>query len=120
MFREPSWAWRQGGVNKTILRCIFADEGNNYLAQFEKTNAFVGRLKEIENMLLPGDAGLGNFLGNFFASLQAVASSPADNAPRVVAVEEGKALANSFRQTHQMLADVKAGIVLEAEQEAAL
>ena len=52
--------------------------------------------------------------------MQAVASSPADNAPRVVAVEEGKALANSFRQTHQMLADVKAGIVLEAEQEAAL
>ena len=90
------------------------------LAQFEKTNAFVGRLKEIENMLLPGDAGLGNFLGNFFASMQAVASSPADNAPRVVAVEEGKALANSFRQTHQMLTDVKAGIVQEAEQEAAL
>ena len=29
-------------------------------------------------------------------------------------------MANSFRQTHQMLADVKAGIVLEAEQEAAL
>ncbi len=90
------------------------------LAQFEKTNSFVGRLKEIENMLLPGDAGLGNFLGNFFASMQAVASSPADNAPRVVAVEEGKALANSFRQTHQMLTDVKAGIVQEAEQEAAL
>ena len=89
-------------------------------AQFEQSNAFVGRIREIENMLLPGDAGLGNFLGNFFGSLQAVASSPADNAPRVVAVEEGKALANSFRQTHQMLADVKAGIVLEAEQEAAL
>ena len=31
------------------------------LAQFEKTDTFVGSLKEIENMLLPGDAGLGNF-----------------------------------------------------------
>ena len=59
-------------------------------AQFEQSNAFVGRIREIENMLLPGDAGLGNFLGSFFGSLQAVASSPADNA-RVVAVEEGKA-----------------------------
>ena len=90
------------------------------LAQFEKTDTFVGSLKEIENMLLPGDAGLGNFLGNFFASLQAVASSPADNAPRVVAMEDGKALANAFQQTHQMLTDVKTGILQEAKQEATL
>ena len=90
------------------------------LAQFEKTDTFVGSLKEIENMLLPGDAGLGNFLGNFFASLQAVASAPADNAPRVVATEDGKALANAFRQTHQMLTDVKLGILQEAQQEATL
>ena len=90
------------------------------LAQFEKTDVFVGGLKEIENMLLPGDAGLGNFLGNFFASLQAVASSPADKAPRVVAIEDSKALANAFRQTHQMLSDVKNGILQEAEREAKL
>ena len=90
------------------------------LAQFEKTDVFVNNLKEIENMLLPGDAGLGNFLGNFFSSLQAIAASPADKAPRVVAIEDSKALANAFRQTHQMLSDVKSGILQEAKREAKL
>ena len=31
-------------------------------AQFETTDAMVGKLRELENMLLPGDAGIGNFL----------------------------------------------------------
>ncbi len=89
-------------------------------AQFETTEALVGKLRELENMLLPGDAGVGNFLGNFFSSLQAVAASPADQAARIVAIEDGKALAENFRQTAQTLNDLKQAIIFEATESAKL
>ena len=78
-------------------------------AQFEQSNAFVGRIREIENMLLPGDAGLGNFLGNFFFAGRRFLSCRQCTESCCRGRRQG--FGNSFRQTHQMLADVKAGIV---------
>ena len=89
-------------------------------AQFETTDAMVAKLRELENMLLPGDAGIGNFLGNFFGSLQAVAAAPADKASRIVAIEDGKALAENFRQTAQTLGDLKSATIVEANESAKL
>ena len=47
-------------------------------------------------MLLPQDSDLGTFIGRFFSSLQDIASRPDDLSARTVAIENGKALANSF------------------------
>ena len=38
----------------------------------ESTAAFVNAASEIENILLPGDANLGNAIGRFFEGLQEV------------------------------------------------
>ena len=54
-------------------------------------------------MLLPADSDLGVFIGRFFNSLQSIASKPDELAGRSVAIENGKALANSFNTYDRQL-----------------
>ena len=59
-------------------------------ANFEQSDSFLSKLKNLKNLLLPGDADLGSQIGNFFRSLNDVAAAPSDLAPRAVAIESGK------------------------------
>ena len=71
--------------------------GYEQLSQFSKEVAL------LENTLLPTGSDLSIFIGEFFSSLQELAASPEDSAPRVVAFEKGKDLANAFNDYAERL-----------------
>ncbi len=75
--------------------------------EYEKLDRFVEKLSKLENMLLPSDSDLGTFIGRFFSSLQDVASRPDELSARTVALENGKALANSFNNYDNQLKNFK-------------
>ena len=66
-------------------------------SQFSQMDSYVKELKRLENTLLPTEGDLGSQIGSFFESLQEIAASPADLAPRTVAIEKGRAMADSFQ-----------------------
>ena len=51
----------------------------------ETNQKYLSTIKQLEDILLPGDSNLGNMIANFFDGLQEIAASPADLAPRVAA-----------------------------------
>ncbi len=75
--------------------------------EYERLDRYVEKLNKLENMLLPSDSDLGTFVGRFFNSLQDVASRPDELSARTVALESGKALANSFNQYDNQLNNLK-------------
>ena len=85
---------------------------------YSETNEhFVETLKQLEDILLPGDSNLGAMIANFFDGLQEIASSPADLAPRVAAVERGHAVANSFNQLAYLTSELKQGVEFQIQQD---
>ena len=80
----------------------------------ESTAAFVNAASEIENILLPGDANLGNAIGRFFEGLQEVSSDPADLTGRTVAIEQAKQVADSFVQLSGLMEEMKGGLNVQA------
>ena len=68
-------------------------------------------------MLLPEDSDLGTFIGRFFSSLQDIASRPDDLSSRTVAIETGKALANSFNTYDRSLKNFKNGVTKEINEQ---
>lgn len=84
-------------------------------AEFERVQVYLDQLKTLENTLLPSDADLGSQMGRFFASLQEVAAAPGDLPPRIIAIEEGRALADSFRNASSQLADIIRGTLSQAD-----
>ena len=76
----------------------------------ETNEQFVKTLKQLEDILLPGDSNLGSMIANFFDGLQEIASSPADLAPRVAALERGHAVSNSFNQLAYLTNELKQGV----------
>ena len=88
------------GVRVEEIRRAFdeflLDKSRQTSALFEKADTFLNEVKDLENLLLPGDANLSNSIGNFFNSLQEIAAKPDDQAPRIIANEKGKDLASQF------------------------
>ena len=101
------------GVRVANIRRSFdaflLDRARSSTANFERMNGYVDQLRQLEDMLLPSDADLGSQIGRFFQSLGDVGGSPGDLAPRIVALEEGKALAASFQSTANILEQQKSG-----------
>jgi flagellar hook-associated protein FlgK len=99
------------GVRVDKIRRSFntflADKTRSTTSDFSKLDNFVKNLNELENMLLPQDSDLGTFIGKFFSSLQDIASRPDDLSARTVAIENGKALANSFNSYDRSLKNFK-------------
>ncbi len=99
------------GVRVNKIRRSFdsflSDNSRRTNSEFEKLDRFVDDLNKLENMLLPSDSDLGTFIGRFFNSLQEIASRPDNKAARSVAIENGKALANSFNSYDTQLTDFK-------------
>ena len=101
------------GVRVANIRRSFdaflLDRARSSTANFERMDGYVDQLRQLEDMLLPSDADLGSQIGRFFQSLGDVGGSPGDLAPRIVALEEGKALAASFKSTANILEQQKSG-----------
>ena len=109
------------GVRVESIRRAFdqyiLDRSRNASSNYESTKALFDKLSELENIILPKDANLGTFINNFFNSLQEIAASPGDIAPRIVAIEKGKALSESFNQTSKIIEDLKKGILEQSKQD---
>ena len=61
----------------------------------------------MENDLLPEGSDLSTFIGKFFSSLQEIAAAPEDSAPKTVAMEAGKDLANAFNDNSADFSNTK-------------
>jgi flagellar hook-associated protein 1 FlgK len=87
------------GVRVTDIRRSFDEfllnKARSATANAEAKEAHYANVKQLEDILLPGDANLGTSIGQFFSSLQEIVTAPSDLAPRVVALEQGKLLADS-------------------------
>ena len=107
------------GVRIEAIRRSFdaylVDRNRSANSYFEAESSFLNKLKELEDMMLPTDSNLGIVMGRFFNSLQEVAASPGDVAPRTVAIEMGDLMANTFKSTAQVVEDVKKGIFKQAD-----
>ena len=109
------------GVRVEEIRRAFdsyvVDRTRSANANFESNDKLLNKLSELEDILLPQDSNLGIFMGKFFNSLQEIATAPGDTAPRIVAIEAGKALAGSFRQTSTVATELKLGTLKQAQQD---
>ena len=85
-------------------------------SQFSQMDSYVKELKRLENTLLPTEGDLGSQIGSFFESLQEIAASPADLAPRTVAIEKGRAMADSFQNLAMELESQRKSAQERAEQ----
>ena len=107
------------GVRVEKIRRSFntflADKTRSTTSDYSKLDYFVKNLNELENMLLPQDSDLGTFIGRFFSSLQDIASRPDDLSARTVAIENGKALANSFNSYDKSLKNFKNSAAKEVD-----
>ena len=107
------------GVRVDNIRRSFdtflADKTRSTTSDYNKLDNFVKNLNSLENMLLPEDSDLGTFIGRFFSSLQDITSRPEDLAARTVAIESGKALANSFNTYDRSLKNFKNGAIKEID-----
>ena len=83
------------------------DKARQASALFKKSDTFLQEVRDLENLLLPGDSNLSSSLSNFFNALQEVAAAPDDQAPRIVANEEGKNLASQFNLYSERIDNLK-------------
>ena len=77
--------------------------------RFESSDAFVKKLEQLENTILPNDGDLGVTLTAFFGALGQVAAQPGDLAPRAAAIEMGHTVSNAFNTTATLLSDLAEG-----------
>ena len=107
------------GVRIGTIRRAFDEfllnKARSATAYSEGTSAFASATSQIENILLPGDANLGNAIGRFFEGLQEVASDPADLVGRTVAIEQAKLVSDNFKQIHSLLEEMKGGLFTQTE-----
>ena len=82
-------------------------------ARFEASDAFVGKLEQLENLILPNDGDLAVVMAAFFDNLTQVAASPGDFAPREAALEMGHTVANAFNTTASLLTSLMNGTAEE-------
>ena len=75
-------------------------------AGFEKLDNYVDQVSQLEDLLLPEKGGLSDQIANF-DSLREVAAAPSELAPRAVAIEQGKALAQGFNTYAQRVEELK-------------
>ena len=83
--------------------------------RFEGSAAFVGRLEQLQNAILPNSGDLGVILTAFFDTLGQVAARPGDLAPRAATIEMGHTVSNAFNTTAMLLDDLGAGARAEIE-----
>ena len=84
-------------------------------ARFEASDAFVGKLEQLENTILPNDGDLGVALTAFFERLGQIAANPGDLAPRAAAIEMGHTVSSAFNTTALLLGDLQSGTFSEIE-----
>ncbi len=101
---------RVANINRSF-NAFLLDRARMTTSSFQHAESYLNQLKQLEDMLLPSEADLGSQIGRFFGSLGEVAAAPGDVAPRVVAIEEGDALASSFNALAGLIDRQKSGTI---------
>ena len=73
-------------------------------------DTYGSQINRIDSLLADGTAGLAPLMQSFFASVQGVASTPADPAARQQLISSAQMLANNFRSTDQYLTDLNSSV----------
>ncbi len=66
------------------------NKARNAGSNAQSSTAYLESLKQLQSLLLPGDANIGTALETFFSSLHDVSNVPAEMGPRVVAIDRGE------------------------------
>ena len=90
------------------------DKSRQASALFQKSDTFLQEVRDLENLLLPGDSNLSSSISNFFNALQEVAAAPDDQAPRIVANEQGKDMAGQFNLYSDRIDNLKGRLKSQA------
>ena len=102
------------GVRVTDIKRSFdqylLDRARTATSGFEKLDTYVDQVKQLENVLLPEKGSLSEQIASFFDSLREVAAAPSELAPRAVAIEQGKALAQGFNTYAQRVEELQKGV----------
>tara|TARA_B100001093_G_scaffold510594_1_gene576771 strand:+ start:1592 stop:6175 length:4584 start_codon:yes stop_codon:yes gene_type:complete len=101
---------RVANINRSF-NAFLLDRARMTTSGFQHAESYLNQLKQLEDMLLPSEADLGSQIGRFFGSLGEVGAAPGDLAPRVVAIEEGDALASSFNALAGLIDRQKSGTI---------
>ena len=101
------------GVIKRAFDEFLLNKARSATAYAESTSAFVNATSQIEDILLPGEANIGN-IGRFFEGLQEVASDPADLVGRTVAIEQAKQV-DGFVHLSSLMEEMKDGLNVQAK-----
>ena len=109
------------GVRVSEIRRAFDEflltKARSATAYAEATSTFSTSIKQLEDIILPGEANLGAAIGRFFTGLQEIASLPSDLAARTVAFEQAKQMAESFNETAALITGYREGLMTQAKQQ---
>ena len=84
-------------------------------SKYETSNTQMVALEQLQSLLVPGESNVGQVMETFFAGLHDVSNLPSELGPRIVAVQRGEAVADSFNSAATAAAELKQGLVTQAE-----
>jgi len=109
------------GVRVAEIRRAFDEfllnKARSATAYAEATSSFSTNIRQLEDILLPGEANLGAAIGRFFTGLQEIATTPSDLVARTVALEQAKQMADSFNETAALVGSYMDGLRTQADQQ---
>lgn len=86
-------------------------------ANAQTSTKTLSALEQLQSHLMPGDSNIGTAIEQFFASLHDISNVPAEMGPRIVAMEYGTALAESFNEVARGVNLLKGGLTTQANQD---
>jgi len=108
------------GVRVSDVRRAFDEfllnKARSAISYAEASTTFSSSIKQLEDIILPGEANIGAAIGRFFSGLQEVANAPSDVAARTVSLEQSKQLAESFNETSALVVDYRNGVMTQVGQ----
>ena len=107
---------RVAGIRRSFDEFLL-NKARSATSYSETNEKYLSTIKQLEDILLPGESNLGNMIAKFFDGLQEIAASPADLAPRVAAMERGKTVANSFNHLSHLTSELKSGLEFQIRQD---
>ncbi len=109
------------GVRVTSIRRSFDEfllnKARSANASAVSKETFYQNVKALEDIILPGESNIGTQINRFFSGLQEISTTPSDMAARAVALEQGRALANSFQELSVLTRNMSSDFEKFAKQE---
>lgn len=107
------------GVRVDEIRRSFDEfllnKARNATSYASNAESYLENISQLENVLLPGEANLGNAIGLLFKSFQEVASNPSDTSPRIMVLHNANYLSDLFHQTNKLTEELIDGLNSQSE-----